>query len=142
MTLEDKTRLIAMRKAGRGYAEIAEILGISKGTVKTYCWRNGLTVEHTDKQIKEADKRKSERACQNCGMPVMQAQGRKIKKFCSDACRNHWWNTHMDQVKRKAIYDYVCPACGKSFTAYGNAHRKYCCHECYIADRFGGAHDR
>ena len=25
---------------------------------------------------------------------------------------------------------------GSAFTAYGNSHRKYCCHECYIADRY------
>ena len=44
----------------------------------------------------------------------------------------------MDMVKRKAIYEYTCTTCGSAFTAYGNIHRKYCCHECYIADRFGG----
>ena len=44
----------------------------------------------------------------------------------------------MTMVKRKAIYEYTCPTCGSAFTAYGNSHRKYCCHECYIADRFGG----
>ena len=44
----------------------------------------------------------------------------------------------MTMVKRKAIYEYTCPTCGSAFTAYGNRHRKYCCHECYIADRFGG----
>lgn len=32
----------------------------------------------------------------------------------------------------------VCPVCKKPFTVYGNANRKYCSHECYIEDRFGG----
>ena len=31
-----------------------------------------------------------------------------------------------------------CKQCGKPFTAYGNKGRKYCCHQCYIVDRFGG----
>ena len=31
-----------------------------------------------------------------------------------------------------------CARCGKPFTAYGNAGRKYCSHSCYIADRFKG----
>lgn len=35
-----------------------------------------------------------------------------------------------------AIYTYVCAVCGKQFEAYGNNHRKYCSHKCYINDRF------
>ena len=50
-----------------------------------------------------------------------------------------WWNSHLHLVKRKAMYDFVCPTCGKSFSAYGNRNRKYCSHECYIEARFGGA---
>lgn len=52
------------------------------------------------------------------------------KKFCSDRCRMKWWNSHLDQVQRKANYDFVCPVCKKPFTVYGNANRKYCSHEC------------
>lgn len=69
---------------------------------------------------------------------VPQTAGRKEKKFCSDRCRMKWWNSHLDQVQRKANYDFVCPVCKKPFTVYGNANRKYCSHECYIEDRFGG----
>ena len=36
-------------------------------------------------------------------------------------------------MKRKAVYTYTCPACGKKFTVYGNSHRKFCSHACYIA---------
>lgn len=36
-------------------------------------------------------------------------------------------------MKRKAVYTYTCPACGKEFTVYGNSHRKFCSHACYIA---------
>lgn len=50
-----------------------------------------------------------------------------------------WWNEHLDRVDKKANYEFVCAYCKKPFTAYGNAHRKYCCHECYIEDRFGGS---
>ena len=38
----------------------------------------------------------------------------------------------MDEVKHKAVYTYECACCGKPFTAYGNSHRKYCSHECYV----------
>ena len=45
MTPEEKSRLTTMRKAGSSYTEIADALGISKNTVKTFCRRNGLTPE-------------------------------------------------------------------------------------------------
>lgn len=41
----------------------------------------------------------------------------------------------------KYIYNFSCKYCGKSFSVYGNAHRKYCCHDCYIKDRFGDDSD-
>lgn len=44
-------------------------------------------------------------------------------------------NSHIDLVKRKANYEYVCDFCKKPFTAYGNAKRKYCCFECYSNSR-------
>lgn len=79
--------------------------------------------------------------CPCCGVKVAQNPGRKAKRFCSDKCRNKWWNSRLDQVERKAHYEFVCAYCKKPFTAYGNAGRKYCSHECYIKDRFGGGQD-
>lgn len=76
--------------------------------------------------------------CVSCGAPITQMPGKKEKKFCSDRCRNQWWNAHLDLVDRRANYEFVCLTCGKKFTAYGNAHRKYCSRDCYIDDRFGG----
>ena len=69
---------------------------------------------------------------------ITQTPGRKEKKFCSDECRHKWWNAHPEKITRKAVYSYTCSGCKKTFTAYGNSHRKYCCHACYIADRFKG----
>ena len=77
-------------------------------------------------------------ACENCGREIQQIAKRKKKRFCCDKCRNEWWNSHLDQVKRKAVYDFRCPCCGKEFHIYGDKRRKYCSHECYIADRFKG----
>ena len=76
-------------------------------------------------------------ACQNCGAAIVQKTKCKQKKFCCDKCRNQWWNQHLDQVKRKAYYNIVCQHCGKVTTVYGDSRKKYCSHECYIADRFG-----
>ena len=60
----------------------------------------------------------------------------KKRRFCCPECRVQWWNSNQDKVNRKAIYSFICPNCGNEFTSYGNAGRKYCSHECYIADRF------
>ena len=114
MTNEQKKQIIELRQAGYGYATIADSLGLTKNQVSAFC--------------------------RNCGKQLTQTPGRKPVKFCSDVCRTKWWNSHLDKVNRKAFYTFTCAHCGKPFTAYGNDHRKYCSHECYIADRFGGDH--
>lgn len=139
MTIDEKNRIIQMRKDGLGYGKIALELGISRNTIKSFCQRNELTGAVSAMPEITVTDALDEKPCLNCGQPVRQNPGRKEKKFCCDACRNKWWNSHLSQVKRKAMYEFVCPACGKPFTAYGNQHRKYCSHECYIEDRFGGA---
>lgn len=128
MNDEQKQKIISLRRDGAGYGSIATELGISINTVKSFCRRNSLT----------APKKSS--ICEECGKPITQNPGRKRKRFCSDACRNKWWNNHLDLVRRKANYTFTCPACGKEFTVYGDSHRKFCSHACYIEYRFGGAH--
>jgi len=83
-----------------------------------------------------------EQRCDNCGKAIEQATGRKHKRFCSDSCRNAWWNSHLGLVRRSAIYHFTCPVCGKDFSAYGNAQRKYCSRACYFEDRYGGGRCR
>lgn len=78
--------------------------------------------------------------CESCSKPIKQNTGRKVKRFCSDACRNTWWNKHTQLVKRQANYECTCLNCKNSFISYGNKTRKYCCHACYIEHRFGGEH--
>ena len=129
MTKDQIAKIDEMRILGRGYVVIARETGIPENTVKSYCRRHPLIVKAPEEQSG---------ACAYCGKPVTQDPKRKKKRFCSDACRMKWWNTHQDQVMRRAIYTYTCPACGTVFSAYGNAHRKYCSHACYINHRYGG----
>ena len=138
MTDAQKIQIGKLRGAGLGYKKIAEQMGLSENTVKTYCRRHGLggNMTHLQNVVQS-----EEHHCLCCGTPVQQTPGRKEKKFCSDGCRNKRWNSHLDKVERKANYEFVCPHCKKPFIAYGNKNRKYCSHECYIADRFGGGSD-
>lgn len=129
MTNEQIRQLTIMRRDGAGYGRIAETLHISINTVKSWCRRHHLPGEGVSGSV-----------CENCGRPITQVAGRKRKRFCSDKCRNAWWNSHLDLVKHKTTHTYVCPNCGKEFTVYGGRKRKYCCHACYIAHRFGGCH--
>ena len=133
MTNEQRAAIAESRKNGCGYKKISQLTGISENTIKTYCKRNGLGGTAVPAPAAEGGT-----ACKCCGAPITQTPGRKFRKFCSDRCRNSWWNSHLDLVNRKANYEFVCPTCGKPFTAYGNANRKYCSHSCYIEDRFGG----
>lgn len=130
MTDEQKLMIEEYRRKGVGYKQIAKELEMSPNSVKSYCRRNKLSNE----DLKKDD---GEFFCEQCGTIIPQVKGRKRKRFCSDKCRNQWWNSHLDQVKRKAVYEYVCPVCGKAFSVYGNAKRKYCSHACYVIGRFG-----
>lgn len=141
MTEEQKTQIVDLRGEGYGYVRIAQALGISENTVKSFCRRKKLVGKAVPPQVMPPTVREEKHFCLCCGEAVVQTPGRKEKKFCSDRCRNRWWNSHLDQVRRNANYEFVCPQCKKPFTAYGNAKRKYCSHECYIAHRFGGGAD-
>ncbi len=132
MNDEQKKQIALMRTRGIGYASIAGRLGLTKGQVASYCLRNGLA--GAKGLSTPAD---NECYCQNCGKIILQKPKKKKRKFCCDSCCMEWWNSHPNLVHRKAIYQFTCYKCGTLFSAYGNAHRKYCSHECYIADRFG-----
>ena len=134
MTDAQKKRITELRSQGNGYKKIAQLTGISVDTVKSFCRRNSIPTA----TAAEGQSPDNSCTCLSCGKPIMQAAKQKPKKFCSDHCRNKWWNAHLDLVKRNANYDFTCQYCGKKFTAYGNKNRKYCCHACYIEDRFGG----
>ena len=135
MTDEQRESITNLRHNGYGYTTIAKAVGLSKDSVKAYCRTHGLAGVLADSNARvniQTDK------CLNCGKRLTQQPKVKKKKFCCPECRTAWWNSHQGQVNQKAVYHYVCPACGKAFTAYGNSHRKYCSHSCYIADRFKG----
>lgn len=138
MTIEERNSIVRLRKAGQGYKTIAVTLGLSKETVKSFCQRNNMGGQ----RARSADSQRGI-ICPRCGKKIQQTEHTKPKRFCSAECRQAWWNAHPECVGQKAVYTFTCAQCGREFTAYGNSHRKYCCHGCYIAARFKGgvSHD-
>lgn len=142
MTSEQRKQITELRSSGNSYGQIAKLLGLSKAQVSSYCRRKKLSANG---EPASAGSDAESSFCKNCGKPIKQLPKHKHISFCSDKCCRFWWNHHPEAVHRRetAIYSYTCACCGKHFTAYGNNHRKYCSHECYIKDRFGGdRHDR
>jgi len=137
MTIFQKEQVRRMRSEGFGYSKIAAYLSISENTIKSYCKRNNLGGVMADSKPEQQDTEKEVCAfCKNCGKPIEQRFGVKTRKFCSDECRMIWWKNHTEQVSQKAIYHLECTGCKKPFDSYGNKHRKYCSHACYIKERF------
>ena len=71
-------KLNSMRLQGHKPTYIATALGISVNTVKSHIRRHP---EIPNTLI-----------CECCGEPVLQNDGRKLKRFCSDKCRSSYWN--------------------------------------------------
>ncbi len=120
MTNETKQQIKNLRKQGYGYKKISKFVGESVGSVRHYL----ATYQEKELHV----------FCLNCGRPIVSIKGKKKKKFCSDRCRWDYWNHHQKEVNKKAYYQVTCKYCGKEFLSYGNEHRVYCCHECYIED--------
>jgi len=139
MTDLQNERITKMRSNGISYNQIANSMGISVNSVKSYCQRNqlgSLFIEVTSTPLCD------ERFCKQCGKELIQAQSRKTRKFCSNACRTTWWNGHRHMITGRVFIPLPCAHCGKSFRCYQKQQRKYCSHTCYIASRYGVRHER
>ena len=120
MNDEQKERVLSLRKQGLSHAAVAAGLSLSVNTVKSFCRRH------------EAKKP----LCRNCGMPLEQTPKQKPKSFCCAWCRDTWWKTHRNLIRKKHVCYICCARCGKRFESYAGRHRKYCSHDCYIKARF------
>ncbi len=127
MTDNERKEVEKLRRVGLGYKKIASILDISINTVKSFCRRNNL--------LSPIQNDENNKKYLYCSIIIKQHPNRKEKKFCSDKCRMKWWN--VKRKDRKATNTFKCLYCGVDFSVYGNAHRKFCSHECYINSRFG-----
>lgn len=121
MKIQEENRINSMRLKGYSAATIATILGKPASTIRSYI--------HRHPEIPNV------KICQNCGEQMLQTNNNGKKKFCSDACRMQWWNTHQDHVNKQSFYTLTCKNCGEVFKSYGNKNRKYCCRACYVEAR-------
>jgi len=155
LTAKQKELLIDMRRQGMAYAGIAEALGLSVSTVKTFCWRHGSNVRkahETDNDSRVNHKNKSAGTllysrCENCGKEIRQRAKMKPRRFCCAGCRDAWWNHHRalgkhavnakSRRKGHGVAQAACAYCGQPFSKYAISKQKYCSHPCYIAARFG-----
>ena len=117
-----KIKINELREMGYGYKRIAKELSMTTSAVRYAC-------------IKTDDVEELTSNCLNCNLKIKSMKGKKAKKFCSDKCRWHWWNTHKDDVKRNAFYTFKCPFCNSEFVAYGNSKRIYCSVSCIAKNR-------
>ena len=131
MTTSQKARISQMRLDGESYATIADALGLSRNTVKSFCLRNlhPESLEERAAPVKNG-------VCAQCGKGFTLCPGHRQRRFCSDHCRMAWWNAHRDLLKSNAKVEQTCVFCGKHFMGYERQQRKFCSHACYIADRY------
>ncbi|MDR1464746.1 MAG: helix-turn-helix domain-containing protein [Oscillospiraceae bacterium] len=124
MTDRQKQQIKALRRKGWSYSAIADELALSPNTVKSCHRRSGGNSVFGD-------------LCRNCGRPIAQNPCTRERHFCSNYCRQEWWNSNRDQVQHRDSRTVECAYCGRTFTAHGKRPRKYCSHACYAADRGG-----
>ena len=121
MKKQDIKIINEMLQQGKNTTEISLVLGIPSSTIRAH--------------IRRHPELEGGKPCKNCGRPISTLPGRKEKLFCSDRCRMIWWNSHREQVQKKAYYRLTCSYCGKEFESYGNQNRKFCCRDCYLLSR-------
>lgn len=127
-----------LRLKGLGYKSIGLAVGTSKENVRYYCKTHGLDGQADLVTMNFEERKKNPDACKHCGGQIVRNSHSGKKLFCSDRCRRRWWKEHPEesQKTKQATYEYECAFCKRKFLAYGNSKRKYCCHACYIQDRF------
>ena len=131
MTDYEKSQIHQLQQKGYGYKKIAATLSLSVNAVKGYMRRRNAAAKMPQEKAAEG-------FCEVCGKPLPKHPTGRPRRFCCTKCRTDWWNSHLDQVQRKAYYKLVCSQCGVDFISYGNKHRIYCSRSCYALARSKG----
>ena len=121
MNNNQKQSIQELRMRGISYAQIADKVGLSANSVKSFCRRYNV----------------GQNICKNCDKPLVNKAKRKPKTFCGDGCRHAWWKINRHLAKKNAVKHFICVNCHEEFAGYGKRNRKYCTRGCYIAYRYG-----
>lgn len=140
-TMERQIRQLRLK--GLGYKSIGLAVGTSKENVRYYCRKHGLDGRADLAALNFEERKNNPDVCKHCGAKIIRNRYSGKKLFCTDRCRRRWWADHPEKSNKskEATYEYECAFCKRKFLAYGNSKRKYCCHECYIQDRFWTSQD-
>ena len=126
MTEFQKEQVKKLRLCGLGYIKVAQAVGISENTVKSYCRRNNLAGDIITFE--------GALACKFCGNILGKKKGKKV--FCNNSCRQEYWKNNQSKINRKTATEHVCLMCKNTFIDYAKKNRKYCSRNCYIAARY------
>lgn len=124
---EQKEKVIELRKLGIGYRSISTAMNLSRDKIRNFCKAQGLdgygkNNKNEEKSIREL--------CKNCGKSMNQKRIKGLPKaYCSKEYKKEW------EVKHPILYRHEYYCCGKKFESKTKS-ADFCCHKCYIHDRF------
>ena len=138
MTQEMQKQIEELRLKGLGYKSVATVVGTTKENVRYYCKTHGLMGKADLAALNFEEHKKNPEHCKHCGGKIDRNPRSGLKLYCSEQCRRAWWKENNDKSNhsKQAMYELECHYCKREFKSYGNENRKYCCHDCYIKDRF------
>ncbi len=138
MTEAMARQIMQLRMKGLGYKSIGIVVGTSRENVRYFCKTHGLDGYAEQVKMQYNERHNTPDNCKYCGKHIVRKPHSGKKLYCSDECRRRWWKEHPEAGNKSAgaYYNQVCAYCGRFFSSYGKKGRKYCCHNCYIMDRF------
>lgn len=115
MTTKEANLIEKCRREGMGAKKIACEVGLPLNTIKSYLRRHPTIA--------------TDLFCLQCGKRIVQPDGTRLKKFCSDKCRLAWWHDHPEKLRRSTT-ERLCAYCGQPFTTHKKDQR-FCSRTCY-----------
>ena len=100
MTGDQKAKIKDLCRKGEGYKKIAQIIGLSENTVKSFCRRSAISRQERAVPIKPYS------ACECCGKKVEHISGTKKRRFCSDACHRSAPSLQQKGQKYRFLADF------------------------------------
>lgn len=149
-----RERVREMRMAGEECKAIAGRMGIPEGQVIVYCIQLGLPVSgpcrtmglpaEDEAWLKYRRGEPEGRKCPVCGRVLEQPYRGRRRKFCSQRCKDKFWNDRQKGRQEELGREAVCENCGKKFIAVNekNGERRFCGRDCYFEFRYGKREER